>query len=580
MKLFKKIGLFFVAALALSSCVDKDPDYQNFPSADVDFTYSVAGDQFALDYYVVSAIQFNNTSVKTGNVTWDFGDGNTSNEPNPIHKYAAAGSYNVTLTVEGAGSRTYPLMISDIVPIVTVANQSTDIITFNQTTVSFNVFLPNPEEKVVNYEWTFPEGTTDESGNDLSGVQKYVYANGAFTPALPVVKFSNIGSQRIDIASWYDVEGENRRLDNSFINVQVGLDTPAATLYYAQRDGNIKALKIVDPSTLPAGTKVFPYDMGVKSGNNPFNIVYAETTSENEEGGTEKIGWIYILDAGKQYYYIDDAAGNQGDGQITAMRTDGTNVNTVVTNVGQAAFSDPFQGFVHNGKLYYSDRNTGITELDLNTRGAVEEISQSGTTYLRKNFFVKNEWLPYYNKTISYGAISTGHYLDANGVWWWGKNYNGIGIFRFKQGDIYKDEDATTKPVPYSVVLSGTAIKAFTLDEERGKLYAWGTSSPEGFLEYPLPGSDATVGDKDLVKNIVMSADPVNTTTEGVYTTQFALDKESGRVYFGFRPAANETKYKSGVYFYDPVKQTVVSYGETNDQIFGITINPNKTQLY
>ncbi len=578
MKLFKKIGLFFVAALALSSCVDKDPDYKTFPSADVDFTYSVAGDQFAIDYYVVSTIQFNNTSVKTGNVTWDFGDGTTSNEPNPSHKYAAAGNYNVTLTVEGAGSRTYPLMISDIVPIVTVANQSTDVIMYNQTTVDFSVFLPNPEEKTVKYIWTFPEGTTDAAGNNIAGEKEYVYANGVYTPELPVVKFSNVGSQRINIASWFDTEGENRRLEDSYINVQVGLDKPAATLYYAQRDGNIKALKVVDPADLAPGTKIFPFDMGVKSGSNPFNIVYGEVPVTTDEGTVQE-GWVYILDAGKQYYYINDAAGTLGDGLITAMRTDGTGVNTVITNVGQAAFSDPFQGFVHEGKLYYSDRNTGISAIDLTTRGAVEPIAQSGDTYLRSNFFVKNEWLGYYGKSIAYGAIHCGHYLDSKGVWWWGKNYNANGLFRFKESDIVTS-GADKLASPYPVALSGLNFKTFTLDETRGNIYVW-RIGPDGFYVYPIP-ADSSAGDMSKpTVSIPMSSDPINTTaSEPVHTTQFALDKETGYVYFGFRPAASEAKYKSGVYYYNPETQKVVSYGETNDQIFGITINPNKTQLY
>ena len=55
--------------------------------------------EYALDYYVVSTIQFTNTSAKTGNVTWDFGDGTTSNEQNPLKKYDQAGTYQVTLTI-------------------------------------------------------------------------------------------------------------------------------------------------------------------------------------------------------------------------------------------------------------------------------------------------------------------------------------------------------------------------------------------------------------------------------------------------------------------------------------------------
>jgi hypothetical protein len=37
---------------------------------------------------------------------WDFGDGNTSSEQNPIHAYAAPGTYQVILTVTDAGGLT------------------------------------------------------------------------------------------------------------------------------------------------------------------------------------------------------------------------------------------------------------------------------------------------------------------------------------------------------------------------------------------------------------------------------------------------------------------------------------------
>ena len=73
MKFLNKLGLLALFAFAMSACVDQDPEIQNFPDPDVDFTYEVAGDQYTLDYYVVSPIQFKNTSAKTGTVTWNFG---------------------------------------------------------------------------------------------------------------------------------------------------------------------------------------------------------------------------------------------------------------------------------------------------------------------------------------------------------------------------------------------------------------------------------------------------------------------------------------------------------------------------
>ncbi len=129
-KLLRNISFIAVLLAGLSACTEADPEYTDFPSKDVDFSYSVAPNpdgevEYALDYYVVSTIQFTNTSAKEGSVTWDFGDGTSSTEENPQHKYAEAGYYNVKLTVEGVGSRTYPLMINDIAPVLSVKEQLT-----------------------------------------------------------------------------------------------------------------------------------------------------------------------------------------------------------------------------------------------------------------------------------------------------------------------------------------------------------------------------------------------------------------------------------------------------------------------
>ena len=116
--IMKNIKFLFIAILALvaSACVESEPDYKNFPSKDVDFTFAVEGNEYSTDFYYVSTLQFTNTSSKQGTVHWDFGDGSSSSEANPTHKYDKSGNYNVTLTIDGVGSRTYPILIMDIVP--------------------------------------------------------------------------------------------------------------------------------------------------------------------------------------------------------------------------------------------------------------------------------------------------------------------------------------------------------------------------------------------------------------------------------------------------------------------------------
>ena len=59
------------------------------PLAQSEFTYSISG----------NTVSFFQNAMHTTSYAWDFGDGNTSNQPNPVHTYAQPGVYQVTLTV-------------------------------------------------------------------------------------------------------------------------------------------------------------------------------------------------------------------------------------------------------------------------------------------------------------------------------------------------------------------------------------------------------------------------------------------------------------------------------------------------
>lgn len=565
------LNISFIAALlvGMSACVEADPEYTDFPSKDVDFTYAVApnseGDvEYGIDYYVVSTIQFTNTSAKTGKVTWDFGDGTTSEESNPLHKYAEAGTYQVKLTVDGVGSRTYPLMIYDIAPVLSISSQSAEVLTCNDVEVEFNIFLPNPESKEVKYTWVFPEGTIDADGNEISTFEGMAHADG--TVDYPgKLRFKNIGSQRIVLQATFDTAegGESRRLEDSYVNVQVGADKEYKTLYYAAVDGNIKAYKLIPAEALPEGSKNLPFDMGVNSGSLPYSLCYYN----DEENGQE---WIYILDAGKQYTYINDVNGVLGDGKINVMSVDGKSTNLFVTNVGQTAFNDPYYGIVDGENLLYADRNTGLRQTKLSVRGEKEASS----------YLVQNQQLGYYSRSMSYGAISTALYKDKSGMYWWGKCYGGKGIYRFKQSDIVDDYSKASEPYP--VLLKDISLKAFTLDETRGKLYVWRTESAGGFYEYSLPADDASVDVNAPVASVLMDADPVNSSaSEGLYCTQMALDSETGYVYFGFnKDSGDKSVYPVGLKYYNPETKTVNNVEVCGDKMYGIVINDNKTRLF
>ncbi len=87
MKNFRMIIAVLAGAvlLLIQSCKEDAPL--------VDFYFEVRGD----------TAFFNSKAIHATTYLWDFGDEQSSTEPNPVHVYEKAGDYEVTLTVTGKG---------------------------------------------------------------------------------------------------------------------------------------------------------------------------------------------------------------------------------------------------------------------------------------------------------------------------------------------------------------------------------------------------------------------------------------------------------------------------------------------
>ena len=181
---------------------------------------------------------------------------------------------------------------------------------------------------------------------------------------------------------------------------------------------------------------------------------------------------VYVAVAGKNFTYQDP---NQplGDGELFYVNnTNGIFYRvTVLNNVGYAPSEDPFTMFIdkNENKIYISDRNVGIHELNADTTGL----------YGQQPFLLQNQWLPYYNDEISWGSITGGFTQDKHGIFWMSKKFNGICLLRFKKNDIYP-EGGQGHTKHYNALFKDAIIKTFYLDEENGYLYMQVQTDPYG----------------------------------------------------------------------------------------------------
>jgi len=119
---------------------------------------------FEYTYVPTTPIYVQFTDISTGNPTswfWDFGDGTTSNEQNPVHPYPDPGNYKVCLIIEHDGPPNYCIdSICKIIEIPdTVACEA--IFTYEQdpnfpAEVSF---IDYSRGNITNWEWDFGDGS-------------------------------------------------------------------------------------------------------------------------------------------------------------------------------------------------------------------------------------------------------------------------------------------------------------------------------------------------------------------------------------------------------------------------------------
>jgi PKD repeat protein len=160
----------------------------------VDFTYLVNG----------LSVTFYNGATLANNYLWEFGDGQTSTETNPIHTFTNGGNINVKLTATNAcGSNQH---------IENLTLQTVPVADFNATVrhgcTPFIVQFSSTASNATSFNWSFPGGMPSVS-SEIN----------------PIVTYNNVGSYNI-LMSVANAVGNDAETKVDYILVE---DQPVAS---------------------------------------------------------------------------------------------------------------------------------------------------------------------------------------------------------------------------------------------------------------------------------------------------------------------------------------------------------------
>ncbi len=128
-----------------------------------------------------STVAFTDQSILSGSIqnwSWNFGDGSSSSQQNPVHSYASAGAFNVSLVVQNIYG-----CIDTIIQPVTILPLPIPAFTVDTACVGSGInFINTSTPQGSGYTWIFSNGTTSSSLNPVL----VVGASGTYSATLIV----------------------------------------------------------------------------------------------------------------------------------------------------------------------------------------------------------------------------------------------------------------------------------------------------------------------------------------------------------------------------------------------------------
>jgi gliding motility-associated-like protein len=162
---------------------------------EIDYVFDVFDPPEALfnnsvNFCVNNEIVFTDQSKDNGNAItswlWDFGDGQTSTEQNPKHRYTNAGLFTVILKVQNSTSCNAIEFKKDLMIMsIPKADFSMSLPDCNNPVITFTDLSTQFLGKIVKWNWDLGDGTIVEYTNGAPFLYKYT-ASGSYTVSLRV----------------------------------------------------------------------------------------------------------------------------------------------------------------------------------------------------------------------------------------------------------------------------------------------------------------------------------------------------------------------------------------------------------
>jgi PKD repeat protein len=192
------------------------------------------------------SVQFTDLSENATDWTWDFGDGSSATEQNPVHTYTSAGSYTVNLTVTGPVGSDSEVKTRYIK--VTVPSPGKPVAAFSASPASGKTpltvaFTDTSTGTPTKWKWSFGDGTSSTQQN-------------------PKHKYSKAGKYTVTLTVT-NAKGSNIVTETDYIKV---ISKPAANFISSVTSGKAPLnVKFTDTSTGTASSWIWDFGDGSKS---------------------------------------------------------------------------------------------------------------------------------------------------------------------------------------------------------------------------------------------------------------------------------------------------------------------------